>query len=433
MKKTRRSLITAGMLALCAGAWAVQGNAAGPDTSAGRTDEPITLRVSYAPAHLTDLYQSIAERFMETHPDIKIVLDSPSTNYAALTEQILRQAITNDLPDVAHEGLNQIRTLVDRDIAVPLNAFAEKDADWKTLGVAENLLSYASYDEKAYALPFAISVPVLFYNADLVKKAGGDLERLPSNWDEVISLSKKIADLDTKLDGHYIEYTNGGWSFQMLVGSYGGRMMTENEQSVAFDGPAGLQAMTLLQRLGKEGQPPFERNQARQAFGAGTLGILGTTSAELSLYQKAAGDRFQVKVGQFPVSSPNDLLPAAGNGIVMLTRDAKKQHAAWEYIKFAVGATGQFLMVQSTGYVPVNIAAMKDENGIGGLFKENPQLSIAAERLPVMSGWYSFPGENNGRIVKLIEDSAYSVVTLKQEPGEALAQLAKDVTALLPR
>ncbi|WOH52521.1 hypothetical protein [Bradyrhizobium sp. sBnM-33] len=61
-----------------------------------------TIRVSYAPASLKGLYEALARRFMDTRPDIKVVLDTPVANYDDLIQQTLRQSITKQVPDVSH-------------------------------------------------------------------------------------------------------------------------------------------------------------------------------------------------------------------------------------------------------------------------------------------------------------------------------------------
>ncbi|MGL3210537.1 extracellular solute-binding protein [Bradyrhizobium sp. BR 1433] len=197
----------------------------------GAGARPQTIRVCYAPASLRSLYGALARAFMEAHPDIRVVLDGPAVDYDSLVQQTLRQNITKQLPDVSHQGLNQIRPLADRGIAVPLDRFLAGDPAWKTIGVPDAMTSFARYSGKICALPFAISVPVLFFNTDLVKKAGGDPGNLPEDWDGVIALGKKIGALGEGISGLYVEYTNNGWSFQALVGAFGGRMMSEDEKT----------------------------------------------------------------------------------------------------------------------------------------------------------------------------------------------------------
>ncbi|MGY4257882.1 multiple sugar transport system substrate-binding protein [Bradyrhizobium sp. USDA 4516] len=397
-----------------------------------RAGSRLTIRLSYASAPARGLYQSLAQGFMDARPDINVVLDSPAVDYDGLVQQTLRQNITKQLPDITHQGLNQIRPLADRGIAVPLDGFIAGDPAWNTIGVPDAVTSFARYSGKTYALPFAISVPVLFYNIDLVRRAGGDPDNLPQDWEGVIALGSKIAGLGEGTSGLYVEYTNNGWSFQTLVGAFGGRMMSEDETRIAFDGPAGLQALQLLQRLAREGQPALNTEQARQAFRAGTLGILFTASSLLTGFQQSAAGNFKLKVGSLPVASQTARLPAGGNGMAILTDDPDKQKACWDYIKFAAGPAGQTIMVEATGYVPVNQAAINDPGGLGRFFDRHPEHRIASQRISMMTGWFSFPGENNSRIIKTIEDHCYLVVSQKQDPAAALSSLRKDVDALLP-
>ncbi|MDA9505271.1 hypothetical protein XI09_11365 [Bradyrhizobium sp. CCBAU 11386] len=74
----------------------------------------------------------------------------------------------------------------------------------------------------------------------------------------------------------------------MLLGSFGGHMMSQDERQIEFDGSAGLQAFQLLQRREEWGRRRSKENKARQTFRAGTLGIIFTTSSALNGYQQSA-------------------------------------------------------------------------------------------------------------------------------------------------
>ena len=49
---------------------------------------------------------------------------------------------------------------------------------------------------KQYGVGLAMSTPVIYYNADLVKRAGGDPDKFPTTWDGIIDLAKRIEALD---------------------------------------------------------------------------------------------------------------------------------------------------------------------------------------------------------------------------------------------
>ena len=50
------------------------------------------------------------------NPDVKVTFRTAYDSYEEGTQKILREAVTNQLPDVTFQGLNRVRILVDRDI-----------------------------------------------------------------------------------------------------------------------------------------------------------------------------------------------------------------------------------------------------------------------------------------------------------------------------
>ena len=61
-----------------------------------------------------------------------------------------------------------------------------------TLPTPTTDLALGTVDKKIYGVPFNASNPIVYFNADLVKKAGGDPEKFPSTFEEIIALATKI-------------------------------------------------------------------------------------------------------------------------------------------------------------------------------------------------------------------------------------------------
>ncbi|EON3155802.1 extracellular solute-binding protein [Campylobacter jejuni] len=70
----------------------------------------------------------------------------------------------------------------------------------KELGFNDNAFKATTLENKIYAIPFASSLPVVYYNMDLVKQAGWNKE-LPKTWDELFDLAQKINSLKWKKRG----------------------------------------------------------------------------------------------------------------------------------------------------------------------------------------------------------------------------------------
>jgi multiple sugar transport system substrate-binding protein len=117
----------------------------------------------------------------------------------------------------------------------------------------------------------------------------------------------------------------------------------------------------------------------------------------------------------------------------MFTKDARKQAAAFNYIKFVTGPEGATIMVNNTGYMPSTALPGQREDMLGRFYRENPNWRTTLEQLPVMTGWYAFPGQNALRITDVINDHLQTVVNKSREADPVLRQMVTDVQALLPR
>lgn len=84
-------------------------------------------------------------------------------------------------------------------IATPLDEFIAAEEDWKSSGLASALMGAGKVGEKTYALPFESGTPTLFFNLDLVRRAGGDPNNLPQDWDGIIAKLKTLCNADIRI------------------------------------------------------------------------------------------------------------------------------------------------------------------------------------------------------------------------------------------
>jgi len=399
--------------------------------------EAITLRVAYANPHAyTEMMREIAARFEETHPSIKVALMPASRDYEELLQQLLRSAaVGQDLPDVAFHGLHRVRLLVDRGLVVPIKPFIAAEPNWAGLGYIPAMQTLGDQSGQSYALAFAVSTMIAHYNADLVPRAGGNPDKLPTTWPDIIDLAGRIRKLGDDVQGLYWFYfeSNNNYTFHTLVQSFGGEMMMPDDRTIAFNSPAGQQALALVRRFGEAGMLDMTDSQAVQSFIAGKLGIYLASTARVDQLAVGARGHFRYVTGPLPVPAETATFPAGGAGVMMHTRDLARQRAAWEFMKFAAGPMGQTIVVRHSGYMPGNELALNDPKLLGGWYDDHPNHRTSLGQLPRMSRFYSFPGANSMKIPTVIRDHLQSVVTLKRRPDEVMPDMVRDVQALLPR
>jgi multiple sugar transport system substrate-binding protein len=169
-----------------------------------------------------------------------------------------------------------------------------------------------------------------------------------------------------------------------------------------------------------------------QDFVSGNLAVLQSSTSRLGGFNKQIGGRFDLRTARMPIQK-DGRLPAGGNVAMMFTKDPVKQKAAWEYIKFATGPQGATTMVKGTGYFPANTIPANDPSMLKPFYEQNPNHLTAIKQLPVLTGWYAFPGENGLKVTDVIKDRLQTVVSKEAQPEAALADMSKAVQALLPR
>lgn len=385
------------------------------------------------PAFFKDVMDQLSAAFTKANPDVTIRFPAASPTYEDGLQQVIRQAAAGGLPDVTFQGLNRLRFLAERNIAVDIGPMLDKAGDPAKEGYTPSILNLARVGGKQVGLTFSASNPIVYYNAALVQRAGGDPDHFPTDWDGVLKLGAAIAALGEGISSFHYRWSGDDWMFSALLYGYGGKMLSDDESKAAFGEP-GLKALTLLDRMVKDGKmPPLTTEAAFQAFYAGKLGMIMGTTAYIGQFQRSIGPDVKLRTTRMPVITPEGKLPTGGNAAVMLTRDAARQDAAFRFMRFATGPEGQTIMVRGTGYVPSNTLALNDDKYLGAFYRENPLFRPAMEQIPIMQPWYAFPGTNGVRITQTIVDNLARIVEQRATPQQVLTDITTDVQRLLPR
>lgn len=423
MRITRRSVLLTGASTL--------GVLAMPAIRASASSN-IELTISTTVSSYTKMLEELADRFTAQNPSIAVNFVGKGDNWDPLLQITLRDALINDLPDGTWQSLTFAPLLARRGIAQPLNGLFGDIANLKSLGLSEALIDATSVNGDVLAMPFGTTVPIIYYNADLLRQAGYAKAEVPATWDDIFEIGKKVAVLDSKINGGFIEYdSTNAWIFQNLLASFGGRMMNADRTEIAFDGPEGLQALEILWRFGDINNIDMTRDQARQAFSAGSEGIQVRSASGTSSVAKSAAGLFDLQVGQMPVLASTGRLVGAGHGFVMFAKDPERQKAFWAFARFAAGPEGQETLAKHTGYMPVNMLALNDPKFLEQYFAINPFHRSVVERLAITGDQFSFPTDSTVKITDMMAEEMRKVVAHHSKPEQALAAMAEQTRKLL--
>ncbi|BBK40917.1 ABC transporter substrate-binding protein [Allostella vacuolata] len=439
MTRTHRAPAQAiGRRALMAGALALGCAAAAPAFADERPELVVqyTFAVAFDPG-----FERLKEIFQRENPDVKLTFRAPHKDYDIGIQSLLREAVTDDMPHVTYVGLNHMRVVKERGLAVDLAPLMEKDGStFEAQGWTPPLQALGQVDRVQIGLPFAMSMPVIYLNADLVRRAGGDPATMPKDWDGLLDLAGRIGKLGPDTAGMYMPWTgaSGAWLFQGLVYGVNGQIMRPGEKKVAFGGKEGLYAARLYRRMVDDGAMPDIPDQAaRQQFMAGRMGFFLDSISRLSNFERAIGDRFDLRTSPYPLDDREAGGLVTGGNAAIITRTAAKDPkvlaAAWRWIKFTSGPRGTNEVIRHVGYVPVNVLALQDPALLKGYFDDRPRHRTAVDQIPLVREWFQFPGANGVKINDTISEYLQTIVDRSQTPEAALKAMVSEVDALLPR
>lgn len=379
------------------------------------------------PSH-AEWQTEIAAQFMAANPDVKISFQAPSVDYDEGLVSVIRQSLANDAPDVFLVGSHLLRELVSRDLIAPLDDLMA-GKDMAALGYTSDVLSFTQVEGVQYGLPWTSSTPVMFYNADLVREAGGDPEDMPQTWEETIALGAKIDALGPDVMGMYYTPGDDDWMTQNLLASAGLAPVDDNGV-IAFKSPEGRQALTLFERFHDEGgQTAISNTDARQQMYAGKLGLYFNSTAAVRAFEREIGDRFAWGTAPMPMMVEGGGVAAGGMAAVILTDDPARRQAAFDYVLYGTGPEAQALIVRNTGYMPVNDGALPL---LEDFYAEHPQFATSAGQMDRAFPWFGWPGQNGARISQIVLDTMASIANDQQSSDEAATTMTAEIEAQLP-
>ncbi len=400
----------------------------------------ITLDVYYAQPSFARYHEPIAQAFMKAHPDIKIAFRAPAAVYDAGHQAMLRQAVTNNLPDIYFPGFHLLAELTD--VLVPRKQIVELDpllsgepAQWRTSNYADKILDLGKVHGKLYGLAVNASLPVMYFNTELVKKAGGDPNHMPDTWEGVIALAKKIhATSNVAGMAYNVHEWPDTWLFQAILTQQGVPMLDPTGTKIAFDNDKGRKALALLRRFVTEGgMNLIGFDESRQAFVAGNIGLFFDTPARMRQVSDLVGTRFTLGTAVFPLDDKaSGGIPTGGCAIVITTRDPAKQKAAWEYAKFITGPEAQKIVVEATGYLPTNKRAAGADY-LGPFYDKNPNFRTVALETERAVPWQGYTGASTVQIWRKQREVINAVMHGELTPEAGLERLAHETEAMMKK
>ncbi|MCJ8013516.1 ABC transporter substrate-binding protein [Paenibacillus sp. KQZ6P-2] len=366
--------------------------------------------------------QKLIDEFEAANPDIEvegIPVASPD-----MTAKVQADIAAGSPPDVAQLVFDGLDYIANNFGAKPLEDIVPADELSQTFeGFSPNGLKLGQLNGKTYGLPFTFSTPVLFYNAKLFEEAGLDPNKPPTTWAEVKKYALQISE-KTKASGVHIGGSVGNdWIIQALIGSNGGKVLSDDRKTIEFGSKEAVGAIQMWQDMVSSGaSDKLNDGEVIEAFSQGKVGMLLFTSALQSAFLSASeAGGWELKTAAMPSFDGKPTTPVnSGSALFILSNDPAKQQAAWKFLKFVTSERGYTIITSEIGYLPLRPAIVDDPQYLKGWVEKNPLIKPNLEQLDRLTPWVSYPGPN-----------WYQIETILLEAVQKATQSTDDVIAIM--
>jgi multiple sugar transport system substrate-binding protein len=271
---------------------------------------------------------NITKEFEKNNPNIKI--KATFAPYEALEQKVQTSAKSGGYDVVVVDApwtAKFAKAGFVKDVSDKLKSEEESD-------IFTGAIDSVSYDGKLYGMPWLNDTKFLFYNKEILKKAG--IQNPPKNFDELKEQAKIIQ--NKKLVPYPIVWS---WSqaealvcdFTAITSSFGGEMTDDSGKPTLSD-PKNVSALTFMtdtlnEKLTDPKSTEYLEEDVRGVFSSGKAAFALNWTYMFNMANDEEESSIAGKVGIAPI-------PMSVNGGMGLSVTSGSKHAdeAWEYIQY---------------------------------------------------------------------------------------------------
>ncbi len=215
-------------------------------------------------------------------------------------------------------------------------------------------LEAITFNNQIVAALYDFDVYALYYRADLLEQKG---LQVPKTWDELLDVSKKLAEGDKYLYQWLPETFHGSqWIYEN-----GGSLLSNDNKTVIFNSPEAIEAIQVYADMLTQksaiywGADQGERIQgikdgriAMFSDGPYNMGIMKSAAPEMAGQWRVAVHPYSKQAGSY----------LGGTGLV-IPAQSKQKEAAWKFIEYAMRLENQIGVYTYAGAAPALTAALE--------------------------------------------------------------------------
>jgi ABC-type glycerol-3-phosphate transport system substrate-binding protein len=335
-------------------------------------------------------------------------------SYDVLAQKLMGAIASNSPPVIAQmyeSWTDQFWTAGD---LVPMEEFIRKEEGFDLDDFYPVFIDDNTYDSVLVTLPFNKSVPVFYYNVDVLR--AHDIDEFPGNWEEFRDACERVRSSGIWPTSWPIDV----WYFTTMLYQHGGVLYDETADQPRFNSPIGISVLTYLVALVKDSlfylSPGFQR---QDEFLSGNVAMIPASVVSWAFMK--GKPPFTMGVAPFPQGKFKSIVIAGTNiGMFRQSSDAQKR-LAWQFIKWFLEPENQIRWTEASYYLPTRRSATAID-AYKRFVAENPGYESVVTQLefghtePKAKEWFT------GRIY--LNEAMEEAMRLERTPRQALDDAA---------
>ncbi len=296
---------------------------------------------------------------------------------------------------------------------------------------------YSTTDGKLLSMPFNSSTPVLYWNKELLQKAGLDPNKPPTTWPELGEMAKKAVAAGAKC-GFTPQWQT--WTMIENFGAWHNLPYATKDNGfggidieLKFNDAPRVKHIATLAEWSKDKTFVYGGREGKSTtlFNAGDCAFHIASSATASAIEKALGkDKFGI--GMMPywpdvIAKPQNSIIGGATLWVLQGKPAPEYKGVAKFLSYLSSGPVQAKWHQETGYVPVSLAAAEITDK-DGFYKTNPGRDIAVKELTLNPPTANSKGLRIGNFVQIrdiVDSELENVWSGKKDAKTALDDAVK--------
>jgi sn-glycerol 3-phosphate transport system substrate-binding protein len=304
---------------------------------------------------------------------------------------------------------------------------------------------YSTTDGKLLSMPFNSSTPVLYWNKELLSKAGLDPNKGPTTWPELGEMAKKAVAAGAKCG------FTPQWQTWTLIENYGAwhnlpyatkdNGFGSTDIELKFNDAPRIKLIQMMADWTKDKTFVYGGREAKSdpLFNGGECAFRIGSSGSAAGADKALGAD-KVGIGMMPyspdvVAKPQNSIIGGATLWVLQGRPKDEYKGVAKFLTYLSTTPVQAKWHQETGYVPITTAAAEDTEK-SGFYKKFPGRDVAIKELTLNPPTANSKGLRIGNFVQIrdvVDEELELVWSGKKDAKAALDEAVKRGNELLKR